>query len=160
MPQTLITDPALTLEWLIAPVDESGDGELADAVAVALGTDRLADPSDTLPDPNDDNRRGWWGDLDAALLFNGWPIGARLWLMAREKITGAGARQGSTIARIETYLREALQPFIDNRIASRMRVNVIRADLSSIEASVTLYRGPSEVVDLRYAALWDRIVRT
>lgn len=155
---TIITDPAMTLDWLIAPVDESGDGELADAVAVALGTDRLADPSDTLPDPNDDNRRGWWGDLDAEILFNGWPIGCRLWLLAREKITGSGARQGSLTGRIDTYLREALQPFIANKIASRMQISVTRVDIDGINASVTLYRGPTQLVDLRYAALWDRII--
>jgi phage gp46-like protein len=154
---TVITDPAMTLDWLIAPVDDSGDGELADAVAVALGTDRLADPSDVLPDPNDDNRRGWWGDLDAGVLFAGWPIGCRLWLLSREKIIGIGARQGTTIGRIEAYLREALQPFIDNKIASRMQIDATRSELDRIDASVTLYRGPTQIVDLRYAALWDRI---
>lgn len=154
----LITDPALTLAWLMAPVDESGDGELADAVAVALGTDRLADLSDVLPDPNDDNRRGWWGDVDASLLFGGWPLGCRLWLLAREKITDAAARRGSTIGRVETYLREAMQPFIDAKIASRMTVTVTRSAIDSIDAQIVLYRGPAVLVDLRYAALWDKII--
>ncbi len=154
---TLITDPAATLAWLVAPVDDSGDGELADAVAVALGTDRLADASDVLPDPNDDDRRGWWGDLDAAFLFNGWPIGSRLWLLAREKITDAAAQRGSTIGRVEAYLREAVQPFIDNRIASKMQVTVTRSGIEQIDASVVLYRGPAQVVDLRYASLWNQI---
>jgi phage gp46-like protein len=154
----IITNPAMTLAWLTAPVDDSGDGELADAVAVALGTDRMADASDELPDPNNDDRRGWWGDLDAALLFNGWPIGSRIWLLSREKITDAAASRGATIGRIEAYLREALQPFIDARIASRMQVSAVRNGVDEIDASVALYRGPSQIVDLRYAALWDKIV--
>lgn len=157
MSQTLITDPSPTLDWLIGPVDESGKGELADAVAVAFGTDRLADASDILPDPNDDDRRGWWGDLDASLLYDGWPIGSRLWLLAREKITDAAAKRGSTIGRIEAYLREAMQPFIDRRIASRMQMNVTRTGIEQIDAQVTLYRGPAQIVDLRYTPLWDQI---
>jgi phage gp46-like protein len=153
----LITDPSLTLAWLVAPVDDSGDGELADAVVVALGTDRLAEASDDLPDPNDDNRRGWWGDVDAALLFGGWPLGCRLWLLAREKITDAAARRGSTIGRIETYLRESMQPFIAAGIASRMQIDVVRSGIDQIDTMVQLYRGPALLVDLRYGALWDKI---
>lgn len=158
MTTALITNPAMTMEWLLAPVDESGDGELADAVAVAFGTDRLADPSDVLPDPNDDNRRGWWGDLDAALLYDGWPLGSRIWLLAREKITDAAAQRGSTIGRIQAYLSEAMQPFIDRKIASRMQINVTRTGIERIDAQVTLYRGPAQLVDLRYTPLWDQIV--
>lgn len=154
----MITDPALTLDWLIAPVDEDGAGELADAVAVALGTDRLADAADELPDPNDDNRRGWWGDLDTALLFGGWPIGCRLWLMAREKITDAMAQRGSTIGRIEAYIREAMQPFIEARIATQMKIDIQRVGLDRIDAQITLFRGQVILVDLRYASLWNKIV--
>ena len=154
----LITDPSLSLAWLVAPVDDSGDGELADAVAVALGSDRIADPSDELPDPNDDNRRGWWGDIDAARLFGGWPIGCRLWLLSREAITGPAARRGATIGRIEAYIREAMQPIIDARIATRMTIDVQRSAVDQIDAQVTLFRGSAVLVDLRYAPLWDKIV--
>jgi phage gp46-like protein len=153
----LITDPSMTEDWLFVPVDSSGDGELADAVAVALGTDRLADPSDSLPDPDSDDRRGWWGDIDAALLFNGWPIGSRLWLLAREKITGSAARQGATAGKIDAYIREAMKPFIDQKIASRMQITVTRVDVDYFSAQVTLYRGPSVLVDIRYSGLWSKI---
>ena len=152
-----VTNPAMTLDWLTQPVDGSGDGELADAVLVALGTDRLADAADRLPDPNDDDRRGWWGDADAALLHDGWPIGCRLWLLARESITGPKAKQGATIGRVDAYLREALQPFIDRKIATRIAIEVTRVDLDRIDAQVTLYRGSIELVDLRYTSLWNQI---
>ncbi|GGC68648.1 phage GP46 family protein [Chelatococcus reniformis] len=157
MPHQVITDPGMTLDWLMAPVDESGDGELADAVVVALGTDALAGPDDALPDPNNDDRRGWWGDLDAELLYGGWPIGSRIWLMAREKITGPEARQGSTIGKAEDIVRDALQPFIDRRIATHMSVSAVRSGLEQIDVDVTLFRGAKPVVSLRYAVLWSKI---
>jgi phage gp46-like protein len=156
-PRELITDPAMTLDWLLEPVDGSGDGELADAVAVALGTDRLADPSDVLPGLNDDNRRGHWSDAQVELIHQGWPAGTRLWLLQRAKITGPEAREGSLIARVETYIREALQPFIDRQIATRMTVRAQRIGLDRVDADVTLYRGHAVLVDLRYSALWDKI---
>jgi phage gp46-like protein len=131
---------------------------LATAVVVALGTDRLADPGDVLPDPDDTNRRGWWGDADAEEIWDGWPIGTRLWLMRREKIVGSGAQQGATIVRIENYIREAIQPFLDLRIGSRMDVVVTRVDVQRIDALVRIYRGPTLEIDLRYQILWDGII--
>ena len=73
-----------------------GDGTLDDrdalasAVIVALGTDRLAEEGDLLPDPDSMDRRGWWGDYDADMVWDGWPIGCRLWLLQREQDRGAG----------------------------------------------------------------------
>jgi phage gp46-like protein len=149
-------DFGITLDWLLTPqggLDEAD--ELGTAVIVALGTDRLADESDALPNPGDTDRRGWWGDYQAEELWSGWPIGSRLWLLSRAKITDAGAREGATVARIDAYIREALQPFIAAKIASRMQVQVERVDLGSLSAVVTLYRGPSKAVDLRFDNLWE-----
>lgn len=126
---------------------------LATAVIIALGTDVLADPDDVLPDFSGD-RAGWWGDLDAEEIWGGWPIGSRLWLLKRDKIEGPGAQRGATVARVDRYIREALQPFLDRRIASRLEVNVARAAIDRIDAHVVLYRGPTIGVDLRYQILW------
>jgi len=130
---------------------------LASAVIVALGTDRLATPDDILPDPDSNDRAGWWGDMDAAELFKGWPIGTRLWLLRRAKIVGPEDPEGSTVARVEEYIREALQPFIDSRIATEFTVEASRVDVQRIEASVVIYRGPKRPVDLRFEVLWDEI---
>ena len=109
---------------------------LATAVIVALGTDRLASADDILPDPDSTDRRGWWGDLDAQQIWDAWPIGCRLWLLKREKITGTDAQRGSTLVRIENYIREAIQPFIDARIASSMQVTITqRLDTQRIDAT-------------------------
>jgi phage gp46-like protein len=113
-----------------------------------------------LPDPDSTDRRGWWGDLDTELIWNGWPIGTRLWLLKRDKIVGAGADQGSTLVRVDNYIREAIQPFIDQRIASSMDIRVERVGRERIQALIKLYRGPALAVDLRYQVLWAGIIES
>lgn len=148
----------VSVDWLLLNNGTLDDTQaLCTAVIVALGTYRLAEREDVLPDPDSTDRRGWWGDLEAEEIWNGWPIGCRLWLLHREKITGPGARQGALIARIEYYIREAIQPFIDLRVASRMDVEVVRIDRQRIDALIRLYRGPELAIDLRYQILWEGI---
>lgn len=150
----------VSVDWLLLGDGTLDDSEaLATAVIVALGTDRLASTDDILPDPDSTDRRGWWGDLDARLIWRGaWPIGSHLWLLSREKITGVEAARGSTLVRIQFYIREALQPFIDLRIASGMEVIVQRVDTQRITALIRLYRGPLTAVELAYQILWDDII--
>jgi phage gp46-like protein len=156
---TFPTVTAVSVDWLLL-----GDGSLdetealATAVIVALGTDRLAEPGERLPDPDSVDRRGWWGDLDAEQIWDGWPIGSRLWLLMREKITGAEAYQGATITRVEHYIREALQPFIDRRVASQLEVRVTRVNQERIDALIRMYRGPDIEIELRYQILWEDIM--
>lgn len=146
------------MDWLLKPtgvLDESE--ELATAVIVAIGTDRLASVTDVLPDPDSTDRRGWWGDLDTETIWDGWRIGSRFWLMLRAKITDADAREGATIARIEAYAHEALQPFLTNRIASRFSAVATRIERERIDLDVVIYRGPEPNIDLRFQFLWDEI---
>ena len=131
---------------------------LATAVIVALGTDALAERDDILPDPDSTDRGGWWGDLDAEEIWGGWPIGSRLWLLKRDKIEDPGSQRGATITRVDRYIREALQPFLDRRIASRLDVKVERVGRERIDASVVMYRGPSLAIELRYQVLWQAMI--
>jgi len=138
-------------------IDETA--ELATAVTIALCTDALADVNDILPDPNSTDRRGWWADLEADTIWGGWPIGSRLWLLTRAKILDAGAREGATVARLDQYIRAALQPFVDNRLCSRFSVSVRLEGLAAqqtqrIHADVVVYRGPKNAIELQYQALW------
>jgi phage gp46-like protein len=141
-----------------------GDGTLdstqalATAIIVALGTDRLADESDVLPDPDDTDRRGWWGDYQAEDIWNGWPIGSRLWLLKRDKIEGPGSRRGATTTRVIQYISEAIQPFIDRRIGTSFGVEATRVGREQIDAIVRIYRGPVTEIELRYAILWGDIL--
>lgn len=143
-----------------------GDGTLdstqalATAVVVALGTDALAQPGDILPDPDDTDRRGWWGDYQAEAVWNGWPIGSRLWLLQRDKIEMPGSRRGATTVRVEQYIREAIQPFIDRRIGSSFEVEATRIGKERIDALVRIYRGPILEIELRYAVLWSDMIPT
>jgi phage gp46-like protein len=140
-----------------------GDGTLdqtqalATAAIVALGTDRLADEGDLLPDPDSTDRRGWWGDLDAELIWGAWPIGCRLWLLARSKIAPSESWEGSTLVRIKFYIQEALQPLIDLKIASAMEVVVTRTDKQRVNALIRLFRGPKIEIELQYQVLWSDI---
>jgi phage gp46-like protein len=132
---------------------------LASAVIVALGTDALAERDDVLPDPDSTDRGGWWGDTDAAEIWEGaWPIGSRLWLLRRDKIVDAGSQRGATVTKVDRYIREALQPFLDLRIASRLDVKVERVGRERIDAHIIMYRGPGLAVDLRYQILWTQMI--
>jgi phage gp46-like protein len=130
---------------------------LATAVIVALGTDRLADEGDLLPDPDSTDRRGWWGDLDAEPIWGGWPIGSRLWLLKRSKIAPSEAAEGSTLVRIKFYVEEALAPFLALRVGSSLEVAVVRLDKQRIDVAVRLFRGPKVDIDLQYQILWSDI---
>jgi phage gp46-like protein len=162
----LVQNPAafprysIPVDWLLLDDGTLDDTQaLATAVIVALGTDRLALPDDILPDPDSTDRAGWWGDLDARELFGGWPIGSRLWLLKRSKITGPEDPYGATIIRVEQYIREAIQPFIDMRIASSFDVEAWRVGTEQIDAMVVIYRGPKMPVELRFQVLWNEIER-
>lgn len=155
---TVLSPDAITRAWLLTPVDQRDPtDDLVDAVVVALGTDRLARQDDPLPGLNDTDRKGWWGDLEATDIWGAAPIGARFHLLARGKITSGGARHGSTLVRAETYGREALQPFRDAKIASRITVQADQTAEDAITVTAILYRGPLPAVALNFQALWGGI---
>jgi phage gp46-like protein len=146
----------VSADWMLLSDGTLDDTQaLATAVIVALGTDHLADENDILPDPDSTDRKGWWGDLDADVIWGAWPIGCRLWLMRRSKIAPSESAEGSTLVRIKYYIQEALQPFIDLRIVSGMEVAVTRRDKQRIDAIIRLFRGPKIVIELQYEVLWD-----
>jgi len=127
------------MDWLLLPNGAlSEDEEVATAVRLALGTDR----------------RGWWGDLEADEIWGGWPIGCKNWLLLRAKISDQFSWEGGTVIRAQTYTREALQPIIDNRIASQIDVQASRVGKQEIDVHVTIYRGPKTAIELRFQYLW------
>lgn len=152
----IVREEAVTLDFLLTTIGTlDTTNELATAVTVALGTDARAKDDDELPDPDSDDRRGWWADTEAEQIWSGWPIGSRLWLLERTKITGAEARAGSTVARVERYIREALTPLRTKRIVSRIVVVAQRNGVEGISANVTLYRGPTKSIELQFQTLWN-----
>ena len=147
------------LDFFLSPLKLVEDGrDLHSAFIVALGTDALADEADPLPDPNSTDRKGWWGDVDAEEIWGGWPVGSKLWLLRRSKITSSLAGDGGTVFRAQSYAREAIQPFEDNSIISSADVVAERADVNRIDMTVIAYRGPERAVELRYSELWDDLL--
>jgi len=137
---------------------------LANVVKVALLTDRRAGIREILPDPDSNDRRGWWGDLDAEEIWDGWPIGCRNWLLSRAKILGPGASEGATVVRAEEYTRLALQPLIDKGVctaidvvAERILSDATQTQLHRIDVTVKIYRGPREEIELKFQDLWSEI---
>ena len=157
MTDTLSAPEAITLDWLLGSAALPAEDDLVACTVIALCSDRRALPDDVLPNTDNDDRRGWWGDTDAETLHDGWPIGSRLWLLERAKITGVGAREGSLTARVEAYVREAVVEFKDRGVASRIDVVAQRVGTERIDAAVTLYRGNTPEVALRFADLWSNI---
>ncbi len=146
---------AVSIDWLTSPIAGIDETQaLATAIMVALNTDRRALPDDVLPNPGDTDRRGWWADTDAATIWKGWPIGCRLWLMSRDKITDAGAKQGATIERAKRYIREALDPFVSAKIASSYTTDLRRDGRDRITGTITIFRGPKPSIALQYQSLW------
>lgn len=155
---TITSPDVVTFDWLQTPtglIDETD--QLASAIIVALNSDALADESDALPDPRDTNLRGWWGDLDAGAIWNGWPLGSKLWLLTRAKIVDNNAREGATIVRIKAYIMAALQPFITAGICSKVSVDTSQSNLQRLNATIVIYRGPKTAIQLEYQALWSEL---
>lgn len=149
---------AVTLDWLLTDQNLLAEGyDLQSAVIVALGTDALAPPDEQLPDPDATDRRGWWGDIDADEIWGGWDVGCLLWLLQRAKITGPLAEAGSTVSRADGWTRDAMRPFIERRIASRIDVEADRVAIDRIDVGVIIYRGPEPAIELRYSELWDEL---
>ncbi|MBM6441812.1 phage GP46 family protein, partial [Lacticaseibacillus rhamnosus] len=84
-------------DWVLNGPQLLAGNNLDTALFISLLTDRLASADDKIPDGTND-RRGWWGDTGEA-----YPIGSRLWLLGRAKLTPATGPQ------CETYIKEALQ---------------------------------------------------
>ena len=151
---------AVQLDWLMTDQNLIADGyDLQSALIVALGTDALAPVSEALPDPDATDRRGWWGDTDADVIWGGWPVGCRLWLLRRAKIVGPAAQGGATVAKADGWTREAMRPFTERLIASRVEIFTRQVAIDRIDVEVVVYRGPEPAVQLRYAELWEELQR-
>ena len=92
----------LHADWAISPGELANGDDFQTAAIISLFTDRVA----RADDPYEDNdRRGWWGDSTEQN-----QLGARLWLVRREKLTREVA------LRSEEYAREALKWLVDDGV--------------------------------------------
>lgn len=93
--------------------DLISDEALETAVLISIFTDRRAANDDPLPDSNNIDKRGWWGDL-VAFDIEGDEIGSKLWLLSREKTTL------ETIKKTKQYLDDALAWLVEDGVAVRV----------------------------------------
>jgi len=142
----------VALEWTAGTIgmalrgdDVASDEGLRTAVLLSLFTDRRAEDDDVLPS-GDQDRRGWWADQFADI--EGDLVGSRLWLLDRSK------RLADVIPLAEEIVREALQWAIDDRVTSRVDVQVETfADRLLFQG--TLHRPQGDPVAFRFAHVWD-----
>lgn len=133
-----------TGDWSIAGGALASGNDLASAVLISLFTDRIADDADTPPDGGDD-RRGWWGDADEDV-----PIGSRLWLLDRSRLTQAVANTA------KIYMEEALQWLIDDQVAISVKVATAIAGVSRLNSMVTVTHRDGTVIPLHYNWVWNQ----
>ena len=114
-------------DWALIPGDLQGGDDLETATLISLFTDRLALASDTIPDGTTD-RRGWWADLG-----QDYPIGSRLWLLARAK------QVPQTLLDAQNYCTEALQWMIADGVAAKVAVAASFIGLGQLGIVATLY---------------------
>ncbi len=149
------------LDWKVSDGTIDETQALATAVMVALGSNALANVTDELPDPLDDDRQGWWGDMDAEIIWQGWPLGTRLWEMRRDAVRPLGYKHGATAIKAEMFVREAIAPFEEAQIISDFTVEVdALPKMERIDVLITLFRTNSPAISLRYQYLYDEIGKT
>ena len=133
----------------VAPGDFRAEQGLATQVLICLMTDRAADPSEL---PEGVENRGWPGDafdLEAGET----PLGSKLWLLRRQSLY-AGIE-----IKAEAYIREALQPLLDQKAAVSISVDVV-ADraINRMEFAIALYgRDGKRIYDQKFTELWDQL---
>lgn len=126
--------------------DLATGNELESAVILSLFTNRRAEPDDILPDSVTD-RQGWWGDDFPTKDMD--KIGSRLWLLNREKQTT------DTLTRAAEYAAEALQWFVDDGVASGVKIQASYPQRYFLALGVELTHGDN--TSSRFEFLWDQL---
>jgi len=127
--------------------DLESDGGLETAIIISLFTDRRANEDDALPDSNNLDRRGWWGDLTSSIEND--QIGSRLWLLEREKTTP------NVVIRAKQYAEESLQWLIDDGVAMKAEVEAERQgapgnDILALKVLIHRKYGNKQVEEFSY----------
>jgi phage gp46-like protein len=118
----------------------------ARALAISLFTWRRAQDGDPVDGAG---RQGWWADGIEPSMPSG--IGSRMWLLARRKL------DAQTMHDAEDYTREALQWWLDQRVASIVDVTVARVGDEAIVISVAITLRDGRLLVAEIKDLWSLI---
>lgn len=135
-------------DLMLADGDLAADAGLSTALILSLFSDRRAAADDALPDGTAD-RRGWWGDL--APLAEGYQLGSRLWLLAREKQVPV------VLERARYYAEEALAWLVTSGVASRVSVVASVPRTGILGLAITIERPAQGAATWHYQ--WDALSR-
>lgn len=139
-------------EFVMGPNGDLAQGaDLQSAVYVSLFSDRVARPEDVIPDGSTD-RRGWQGDEGEDL-----PIGSRLWLLERSKLTNPG-QVGDVAKRARDYAAEALQWMIDDGVVAEFGFSTTVRHPGQLWLTITAYRSKGNKAATNFAWTWTGIV--
>lgn len=125
------------------------DAGLETAVLISLFTDRRADDDDELPDPDNPDRRGWWGDLITDIPED--KIGSKLWLLERSKTTE------QTLVDAERFIKESVQWLIDDGVASSIDVIVERQgepDWTILAFQIKIKKLDGRIISVNFDNRW------
>jgi len=125
--------------------DLVSDEGLRSAVLLSLFTNRLAEPSDILPDERA-NRQGWWADV----LVSDDLFGSRLWLLQRSNLTS------ETLRLAERYAQQSLQWMIDDAIARDIKIVAATTHLNTLCLIIEIYRQQKAPLRFRFEKFWSQ----
>ena len=129
--------------------DLESDAGLETAVIISLFTDRRAKEDDILPDSNNPDRRGWWGDLVSDIEND--QIGSRLWLLNRQKTLE------SVLIKTKEYAKEALAWLIEDKVVVKIDVTVERlgpVGHDMLALLVQIHKPDRTISPFEYEAQW------
>lgn len=132
-------------DWQVSGGALASGDDLTTAVLISLFTDRRANADDVLPDGSTD-RRGWWGDLDQDV-----PIGSRLWLLSRSKLTPAVALTA------KGYINEALRWMLDDGVAAAINTSTSIVLPNRLYATVDIRRTDGSRQSLNFNWAWNQL---
>ncbi len=128
-------------DWIEASGDLQEGNDIDTAILISLFTDRLARADD---DFEGDDRRGWWGDVD-----QDYPVGSRLWLLRRQKLTVATANKA------ENYASEALKWLIDDGVVASITPVTQIVYPNRLNLVITYQKPGLSAVTKRYFWVWE-----
>lgn len=118
--------------------------DLARAVVISLFTDRQAQDGDPLPGPAYDTR-GWWADT-----YTPTPMGSRLWLLSRAKLTQ------DTLEEAQHLAQEALAWLLEQGHARDVTVEATyRGNRLELTVSLTLPNPSADPLALKFTPDWS-----
>lgn len=128
-------------DWVVVPGDLQQGDDLQTAIYISLFTDRLARDDDEI---DGTDRLGWWGDTGEA-----YPIGSRLWLLRRQKLTSQVA------GKAEDFCREALQWLLDDSVVSSITVQSRMVYPRTLLLGIAYQEPGKTAQSVKYSWVWE-----